>query len=105
MKLLICCLSLLFSQAFAQSTQNSKVGSPPNAVSRGQSENSGISDSPAGVTHEEAQEQRSRAESMGGAPNAGGGMGTGTGAGSTVGKKLDRGNLTSGAIEGADDNQ
>lgn len=104
MKYLIC-LMLLTTVSYAQSSQNKKVGSPPNAVSRGQSENSGISESPAGVTHEEIQEQRARSESMGGAPNAGAGTATQTGAGSTVGKELDEGNLTSGASEGADENQ
>lgn len=101
MKLLVFTL-FLTSQVFGQS--NPKVASPPNAVSRGQSENAGISESPAGVTREEAQEQRARSESMGGAPNAGGGMGTQTGAGSTLGHELEEGNLTAGAVEGADDN-
>lgn len=104
MKILIG-LIFLSSVSFAQSTQNQQVGTPPNAASRGQSENSVISESPAGLTQEEVQEQRERAESMGGAPNAGAGTGTGTGAGSTVGHKLGRGNLTAGAVEGADDNQ
>jgi hypothetical protein len=80
---------LMSTVCFAQSTQNKKVGSPPNAVSRGQSENSGISESPAGVTQEEVQEQRERSQSMGGAPNAGAGTATHTGAGSTVGHKID----------------
>lgn len=103
MKLFSLFLLISFA-AYGQSTQNSEVGSPANAVSRGQSENSGVSDSPTGPTQKDLQEQRERAESMGGAPNAGGGMGTGTGAGSTIGKELNEGNLTAGAVEGADDN-
>lgn len=87
-------MSFLTSALFAenirkQEMENKKVGSPPNAVSRGQSESAGISDSPSGTSPKEAQEYRTRSESMGGAPNAGGGMGTGTGAGSTVGQELD----------------
>jgi len=78
---------VVMNLAFA-SEQNPKVGSPPNAVSRGQSENAGISDSPSGLTKQERQQARKHAESMGGAPNMGAGMGTGTGAGSTVGKKV-----------------
>lgn len=87
-------MSFLSSALFAETSQNTtsekkKISSPPNAVSRGQSESAGISESPTGTTRQEAQEYRTRSESMGGAPNAGGGMGTGTGAGSTVGQELD----------------
>jgi hypothetical protein len=88
MKILILLLTLILTTAHAQTNQNSNVGSPPNAVSHGQDESSGISESPAGTTKKEAQEHRNRASSMGGAPNVGAGMGTGTGAGSSVGKKI-----------------
>ena len=67
---------------------NKKVGAPPNPVSSGQAENSGISTSPTGTNEEEKQEMRDRNESLGGAPNAGVGTGTGTGAGSTQGNKI-----------------
>lgn len=90
----------LFVFAEATREKNTSVGAPPNAVSRGQSESSGISDSPTGTTNEEAKRYRTRAESMGGAPNVGGGMGTGTGAGSTVGHETGEGTLTSGATSG-----
>lgn len=85
-------MSFLSTALFANTNlkeNRKKIGAPPNAVSRGQSESAGISESPSGTTKQEAQEYRNRSESMGGAPNAGGGMGTGTGAGSTVGQELD----------------
>lgn len=97
MKLLIVAM-LVTTLSYAETY---KPSSPPNAVSRGQSENSGISESPAGGLEEEREEVRSRSESMGGAPNAGGGMGTGTGAGSTVGQDVgDEGTLTAGSTSG-----
>jgi hypothetical protein len=40
------------------------------------------------IQKEEDKKARSRADSMGGAPNVGAGMGTGTGAGSSVGPDL-----------------
>jgi hypothetical protein len=81
-------LSLIVMNLAFAAEQNPKVGSPPNAASRGFSENSGVSTSPTGPTKQEQQEVRKQAEGMGGAPNIGVGMGTGTGAGSTVGNKV-----------------
>lgn len=93
--------SLIFSTvAFGQATKNKNVGAPANAVSRGSSENSGISDGPIGPDKEEAKNLKAKNESMGGAPNAGGGMATGTGAGSTVGNKLKKGTVTAGDTSG-----
>jgi hypothetical protein len=88
MKLMAISLIALSLSLPAQTSQNKKVGASSNAVSRGSAENSGLSNGAVGANKQEAQEQRDKTESMGGAPNAGGGMGTGTGAGSTVGKKL-----------------
>jgi hypothetical protein len=88
MKFFILLSLISLPTAFAQTTQNKKVGTPANPVSQGQSDSSGISNGPTGPNRQEAQEMRSKTEGMGGAPNAGGGMGTGTGAGTTVGKKI-----------------
>jgi hypothetical protein len=76
---------LLISPVWA----NQNYGAPSNAASDGSSETSRINKSPAGTTKEEAQEYRERAESLGGAPNAGVGTGTGTGAGSKIGNDIE----------------
>ena len=93
-------LNFTFAHAVTKNTQSQDYGAPPNAVSRGQSENAGIGDSPTGTTKEEAKKMRSRSESMGGAPNAGVGTGTGTGSGSTVGKEVGTGTVTAGSTTG-----
>lgn len=93
MKLIFLIIATAVSAQSTDKKMNKKdVGSPPNAVSRGQSESSGISESPSGVTPDEKEVQRTRNESMGGAPNVGAGMGTGTGAGSTIGNEIEEEN-------------
>ena len=71
--------ALLISITDFGQQKNPDVGAPPNNVSRGQSDEAGISESPAGTSRKERQQYRNRAGSMGGAPNLGAGMSTGTG--------------------------
>lgn len=72
-------IGLLFTLSAYAEQRNPDIGSPPNNVSRGQSDKAGISESPTGTTRKERQQYRERADSMGGAPNLGAGMATGTG--------------------------
>jgi hypothetical protein len=81
-------LSVLVMNIAIAAETNPKVGAPANAVSRGRTDSPVTESGAVGVTKQEQQAVRKRAESMGGAPEIGAGMGTGTGAGSTVGKKI-----------------
>jgi hypothetical protein len=75
-------LILMSSVSSLAQVRIDRSSSLPSNVSHDQSERRPVKNSI------ERKKQRSRSESMGGAPNLGAGMGTGTGAGSTVGPEV-----------------